>query len=109
MGEQEASSRPQNLSPITRLVALAEPVSSPLPIGRRSPDPYAMLRSQRADLIGRVRRRLQAGGFWSHLFGLVLRRHFQKAGIILVKGGWPLPTIDNDGGQIEIGNSALFS
>jgi acetyltransferase-like isoleucine patch superfamily enzyme len=68
-----------------------------------------MLGSRRADLLGRVRRRLQAGGFWSHLFGLLLRRHVQQAGIILVKGGWPLPTIDNDGGRIEIGNCALWS
>lgn len=80
-----------------------------MPTSRRSPDPYPMLRSQRADIVGRVQRRLQAGGFWSHLFGLLIRPHFQQAGIILVKGGWPLPTIDNYGGRIEIGNSALFS
>jgi acetyltransferase-like isoleucine patch superfamily enzyme len=65
--------------------------------------------SNRADLFGRVRRRFQDGGFWGHLFGLLLRPRFQKAGIIVVKGGWPLPTIDNLGGRIEIGNCALFS
>src|SRR5437016_5776008 len=68
-----------------------------------------MVNARRADLVARVRRRLRAGGIWSHLAGLLIRGRFQKAGIIIVKGGWPLPTIDNFGGRIEIGNSALWS
>jgi acetyltransferase-like isoleucine patch superfamily enzyme len=36
-------------------------------------------------------------------------RHVQKAGLIVVVGGWPLPTIDNRGGCIEIENCALYS
>jgi acetyltransferase-like isoleucine patch superfamily enzyme len=68
-----------------------------------------MLRARRANLAARVRRRLQTGGVWGHLLGLLLRGRIQKAGIIVVKGGWPLPSIDNDGGRIEIGNCALWS
>jgi acetyltransferase-like isoleucine patch superfamily enzyme len=57
----------------------------------------------------RLRRRLHDEGVWSHLFGLWLRTRFQRAGIIWVHGGWPLPTIDNHGGRIEVGNCAFFS
>jgi acetyltransferase-like isoleucine patch superfamily enzyme len=42
-----------------------------------------------------------------HLLGLWLRRHFQKAGIIVVRGWWPFPTVDNRG-RIEVENCAFF-
>ena len=68
---------------------------------RLATDPRAALR--------RGARRLRTHGLGSHLLGLVLRRHFHSAGIILVRGGWPLPRVENRGGSLEIGNCALFS
>jgi acetyltransferase-like isoleucine patch superfamily enzyme len=64
---------------------------------------------QRLGAWPRLRRRLQQEGLWSHVFGLWLRTKFQRAGVIWVHGGWPLPTVDNRGGRIEVENCALFS
>jgi acetyltransferase-like isoleucine patch superfamily enzyme len=61
------------------------------------------------DLVSRVRRRLRTGGVIGHLLGLWLRRSFRQAGIVLVVGGWPLPTVENHGGSIDVGNCAFFS
>jgi acetyltransferase-like isoleucine patch superfamily enzyme len=61
------------------------------------------------DLVRRIRRRLRLGGVTGHLLGLWLRRTFQRSGIIVVIGGWPLPSVDNRGGTIDIGNCALYS
>lgn len=61
-----------------------------------------------ATLLYRARRRLRHSGLLSHLLGLLLRPRIQRAGIIVVMGGLPLPSIENDG-EIEIGNCALFS
>ena len=58
--------------------------------------------------LARLRRRYLIGGIRGHLLGLLIRGQFQKAGIIVVAGGWSLPTIENRGGRIEIGNVALF-
>lgn len=58
--------------------------------------------------LNRVRRRLAKAGIAAHLLGLWVRRNFQQAGIIVVRGGWPLPSIDNLG-RIEVENCALFS
>jgi acetyltransferase-like isoleucine patch superfamily enzyme len=52
---------------------------------------------------------LRQYGVAGYLAGLWLRRHFQQAGVLLVRGGLPLPIIENHGGRIEIGNCALFS
>lgn len=52
---------------------------------------------------------MRTHGIWSHLLGLLIRPHFQRAGIVTVHGGWFLPTIENRGGTIEIGNCALFT
>ncbi|MGH2367616.1 MAG: hypothetical protein ACRDI2_05405, partial [Chloroflexota bacterium] len=57
----------------------------------------------------KVARRLRAAGVIDHLLGLWLRRCFQKAGIIVVRGGWPLPRVENYGGRIEVENCAFFS
>jgi acetyltransferase-like isoleucine patch superfamily enzyme len=59
------------------------------------------------DLLQRVRRRLHAGGWADHVRGLWLRRHFQRAGIIIVRGGGPFPRVEN-GGRIEVENCAFF-
>ncbi len=54
-------------------------------------------------------RRLQRYGLLSHILGYWLRTRFSKAGIVLVIGGLPLPTIDNRGGRIEVENCSFFS
>ena len=51
---------------------------------------------------------LRTHGLLSHLLGLLIRPRFQRAGVVTVHGGWLLPTIENRGGRIEIGNAALF-
>jgi acetyltransferase-like isoleucine patch superfamily enzyme len=45
----------------------------------------------------------------SYLLGLWLRQSFQKAGILCVRGGWPLPAVENRGGTVEAENCAFFS
>jgi acetyltransferase-like isoleucine patch superfamily enzyme len=55
----------------------------------------------------RLRNRLAKSSVLDHLRGLWLRRHFQKAGIIVVRGGWPFPSVDNQG-WIEVANCAFF-
>lgn len=57
----------------------------------------------------RARERLRTYGVFGHLLGFWLRRRFQSAGVILVRGGWPLPAIENYGGRIEVGNCAFFA
>ncbi len=57
----------------------------------------------------KVVRRLRGAGVLPHLLGLWLRRDFQKAGLILVVGGWPLPCVENRGGRIEVENCLFFS
>ena len=59
--------------------------------------------------LARVRRRIESDGILSHIIGLLLRHRFQKAGRLIVHGGWPLPAVDNKGGRIEIGNCGLFN
>jgi acetyltransferase-like isoleucine patch superfamily enzyme len=55
----------------------------------------------------RVRRRLTRSGVREHLLGLWLRRHFQRAGIIVVRGWLPFPSVENRG-RIEVENCAFF-
>lgn len=57
--------------------------------------------------VERVRRRLGKAGVVAHLAGLWLRSRFQKSGILVVPGLWPLPSIDNRG-RIEVENCAFF-
>lgn len=60
-------------------------------------------------LLDRLRRRIQTHGLLSHLLGLLIWPRFQRAGVLTVRGGWLLPSIENHGGRIEIGNCALFT
>jgi acetyltransferase-like isoleucine patch superfamily enzyme len=60
-------------------------------------------------LTARMLERFRAYGFFSHVLGLWLRTRFQKAGLLVVRGGWPLPSIDNRGGTIEVGSCGFFS
>jgi acetyltransferase-like isoleucine patch superfamily enzyme len=57
----------------------------------------------------RLSNRIQRDGLLSHLFGLLIRWKFQRAGILVVHGGFPLPSVENRGGRIELGNCGLFS
>ena len=57
----------------------------------------------------RVRRRLRQDGLLGHLRGWWLGRKLQKAGLLVVHGGWPPPAVDNRGGRIEVENCAFFS
>ena len=57
----------------------------------------------------RAARRLRTIGIGPHLLGLALRTRFQHAGVIVVKGGLPLPQVDNYGGRIEVGSCAFFT
>src|SRR5581483_1819017 len=57
----------------------------------------------------RAARRLRSEGWTSYVLGLWLRQHFQKAGVIRVTGGWPLPQVENRGGRIEVGSCGFYS
>lgn len=70
---------------------------------------YVMPNANAADRLARLQRRFATQGLRSHFLGLLLRRHVQRAGILVVPGGWSLPTIENLGGHISLGNCALFT
>src|SRR5215467_6872695 len=55
----------------------------------------------------RTWQRLGKAGIGEHLRGLWLRRHFQRAGIVVVRGWFPFPSVENQG-RIEVGNCAFF-
>ena len=57
----------------------------------------------------RLRRRVREYGLTSHLVGLWLRTRFQRAGVLVVRDGWPFPRVENYGGRIEVGNCGFFS
>ncbi|HLZ22614.1 MAG TPA: acyltransferase [Ktedonobacterales bacterium] len=61
-----------------------------------------------ASTVQRVRRRLAKEGIVPHVLGWWLRRHFQRAGIVVVVGGLPFPCVTNFG-RIEVENCAFFS
>ena len=65
--------------------------------------------SRLAEFRARLGRRFSSYGVAGHVLGLLVRPCFQKAGILIVRGGWPLPAVDNRGGRIEVGNIGLFS
>jgi acetyltransferase-like isoleucine patch superfamily enzyme len=58
-------------------------------------------------LVERARKRLGTTGVLPHLLGLVLRRSFQRAGIVVVVGGFPFPSVQN-AGRIEVENCGFF-
>jgi acetyltransferase-like isoleucine patch superfamily enzyme len=68
--------------------------------------PNAITALRRA--LPRVERRLREASLTEHLLGLWLRRRFQRAGLLVVRRGWPLPQVDNRGGWIEAENCAFF-
>jgi len=71
--------------------------------------PHAPSRSAAISVLReRVYRRLQAGSIADHLRGLWLRRHFQQAGVLIVRGGGAFPEVDNRGGRIQAENCAFF-
>jgi acetyltransferase-like isoleucine patch superfamily enzyme len=57
----------------------------------------------------KAKRRLQTDGLGGLFMGMLLRPRFQRAGRLVFVGGWPLPSVDNRGGRIELGNCGLFS
>jgi acetyltransferase-like isoleucine patch superfamily enzyme len=59
-------------------------------------------------LIERVRARLRKASIASHLRGIWLRRHFNRAGIVVVMPGRPSVRVVN-GGTIEVDNVTFFS
>lgn len=61
-----------------------------------------------ARFVRRVRSRLRKAGPLEHLLGLWLRVRFQQAGIVVVRRGLPLPSVDNSGGHIEVENCTFF-
>jgi acetyltransferase-like isoleucine patch superfamily enzyme len=71
--------------------------------------PLEQLRPVGPARIGRIITRIRQYGLLGYLLGLWLRPQFQQAGVLLVRGGLPLPSIENRGGRIEVGNCALFS
>lgn len=76
---------------------------------RHKPDDHAARSALSAagELFARIERRLRQHGLVAHLLGLVARRRFTKAGIIVVRG-WPAPTVENRGGRIEVENCAFL-
>jgi acetyltransferase-like isoleucine patch superfamily enzyme len=68
-----------------------------------------VLRRTRESAFRKIVRRIRADGWVGYVLGLVLRPNVQRAGLLSVAGGWPLPEIDNRGGYIEIGNCGLWS
>jgi acetyltransferase-like isoleucine patch superfamily enzyme len=71
----------------------------------------AMLKGPRvafASFSARVSRRLRTGGIRAHLLGLLVRARVPGRGLLIVKGGWQLPEIDDRGGRIVLGSCAFW-
>ncbi len=60
-------------------------------------------------VVRKAQRSLRAHGVLSHVLGLLLRARFQRAGRLIVQPAWPLPSVENRGGRIELGNVGLFN
>jgi acetyltransferase-like isoleucine patch superfamily enzyme len=58
--------------------------------------------------VERVRRRLAKAGILPHVLGWWLGRKFQRAGIVVVVGGLPFPSVSNLG-RIEVENCAFYT
>jgi acetyltransferase-like isoleucine patch superfamily enzyme len=56
----------------------------------------------------RVLSRLDQVGIGPHILGMLFRHQFQRAGIVVIRGGFPFPTIENRG-RIEVENCAFFT
>jgi acetyltransferase-like isoleucine patch superfamily enzyme len=57
----------------------------------------------------KAHRRVQSDGLLALVLGALLRHRFTRAGRLIVHGGLPLPSVDNKGGTIQIGNCGLFN
>ncbi len=62
-----------------------------------------------ARFLARARHHLTRTGLRAIILGAIVRTRLQKAGLVVAPGGWAMPTIQNDGGRIEVGSVALFS
>lgn len=59
--------------------------------------------------IDRVGKRLKRHSLVDHMKGMWFSRKFTRAGIIVVSGGFPLPKIINNGGEIYAENCQFYS
>jgi acetyltransferase-like isoleucine patch superfamily enzyme len=64
---------------------------------------------QLTETLRKAQRRVGSDGLLSLALGVLIRHRFSRAGRLVVRGGLPLPSVENHGGQIEIGNCGLFS
>jgi acetyltransferase-like isoleucine patch superfamily enzyme len=69
---------------------------------------YTMRGHRLSHILKRLYDHVTLDGVRAILFGLIVRTRLQKAGFIIVPLSWTLPTIDNRGGRVEVGNCALF-
>jgi acetyltransferase-like isoleucine patch superfamily enzyme len=60
-------------------------------------------------LVCKAGNRIATEGVLALAVGALLRFRFARAGRLIFHGGLPLPSIDNKGGRIELGNVGLFS
>lgn len=77
-------------------------------IGEATRAPRLAAESRLARVWRRTGERLRSDGLFGFVLGLLLRPHFQKAGLLYVRGFWPMPEIWNRG-WIGVGNCAFFS
>ncbi|MGN6697203.1 MAG: acyltransferase [Thermomicrobiales bacterium] len=68
----------------------------------------ASRRANIATLLARVRHRLHQHSLLSLFLGLLLRRSFSRAGLLVREPGWPPLVIRNDGGYIEAANCTFY-
>jgi acetyltransferase-like isoleucine patch superfamily enzyme len=57
----------------------------------------------------RTRKRLKKFSIIEHAAGLWFSRKFTRHGIIVVSGGWPLPSVLNHGGTLNAENCQFYS
>lgn len=57
----------------------------------------------------RLKQRFHRHSPWEHLLGLWLGRKFTTAGITVAAGGWPLPKVINEGGEIHTENCQFYA
>jgi acetyltransferase-like isoleucine patch superfamily enzyme len=62
-----------------------------------------------ARFLARAKHHLTRTGLRGIILGAIVRTRLQKAGLVVAPGGWTMPTIQNDGGRIEVGSVALYS
>jgi acetyltransferase-like isoleucine patch superfamily enzyme len=60
-------------------------------------------------LLKRIRERLRRHSVGEHLLGLWVGRKFTLSGITVASGGFPLPKVINEGGEIHTGNCQFYT